>query len=471
MAITWRDVHAPSNTAVSNMFTAAQTSLDSGFNTLQNTLTKRLDEQQEGLKLAKESGTQDIRELLASYKTPEEFQAAQQSGALDRVLKDKGYMFDRGAVSDMQQALPGQLRDRVRGERQYADETLSLEQRPIVDQLLSAAARGDRKTVNTLADSYDLLNEGQTLMSAEDALQKNQQGIFAGNRDKRDGAQAGREATLFNQGQEEYKRNEMLREQAEVAERMVQQALAKGIPLEEARGQVFKGLVDSGIDGSVAEGALSKLGSNYDLLVNLTPEQQARVTAEQSAATTESQRELEKLELEKKRIMEENPVDGLFSWGDKDRVTVGEVLEQIEQKVPGTHTLPFGTDDVTEAKGSSLQPLINKQVDTFMKENAGVIKNMPGFEMGPILQEAFTRTGINSEFLSDDKNLDTSKLKDNMNKVFNEWVTYQKRLKPRRIAEDNYLARKAEIENKATARAAAARAAEASSNIRRIQRE
>lgn len=155
--ITWRNVEAPDLRGASSMLHLAGTSINSGFDKLNQVLQNEQATADANWKVQRDNNTQAFLNSINQYRTPEEYQAALASGALST---DKyGAQIDQAAARSALDGRLSVLQDRAVRANQHADQQKEYEARPIVDQLQAMS----------LSDDKDLRR------SAKEAL-----GIYAG---------------------------------------------------------------------------------------------------------------------------------------------------------------------------------------------------------------------------------------------------------------------------------------------------
>lgn len=155
--ITWRNVEAPDLRGAASMLNLAQSGFNSGFDQLNNVLKREQDTAEANWKVQRDNNTQAFLNSINQYRTPEEYQAALQSGALD--LSKYGAQIDQAVARSALDGRLSILQDRMVKANQFADMQQERDARPIVDRLTAMA----------LSDDKDLRR------SAKEAL-----GIYAG---------------------------------------------------------------------------------------------------------------------------------------------------------------------------------------------------------------------------------------------------------------------------------------------------
>ena len=129
---------------------AAQRSFDTAFSRLGDEITRRETTQAKNYDQGKINNTEAFLAQISQYRTPEELQAAQQSGVFDALSQRFGAQVDQAAVRQAQDLRPGVLQERVQRENQFNDTQLDRAQAPTRDAIMAAINRGDILTANTL---------------------------------------------------------------------------------------------------------------------------------------------------------------------------------------------------------------------------------------------------------------------------------------------------------------------------------
>lgn len=146
--ITWRNVEAPDLRGAASILNLAQSGFNSGFDQLNNVLKREQDTAEANWKTVRDNNTQAFLNSINQYRTPEEYQAALQSGALD--LSKYGAQIDQAAARSALDGRLATLQDRAVKAGQFEDQQKAREAKPIVDQL-SMMALSDDKDVRASA--------------------------------------------------------------------------------------------------------------------------------------------------------------------------------------------------------------------------------------------------------------------------------------------------------------------------------
>lgn len=163
--ITWRNVSGPSLADASRPLSAAQSTFNSAFNVLNRALGQR----QEAASYARDKtigdNTQTYLDQLAQYRTPEEMQAAQSSGAIASLLAGFGDQIDRGAVRGAADARLATLRDQTTKGNLFEDSQTERQWRPTAERLRTLASSGDADQIRAAREALSIY-AGQGLPNA-----------------------------------------------------------------------------------------------------------------------------------------------------------------------------------------------------------------------------------------------------------------------------------------------------------------
>lgn len=415
MAITWRNINSNSAAAASvagQLMNSAQQSFESGLEGLKNNLRAREERDASNWDVTKQNNTEAFLNKLNSYKTPEELAAAQASGELDVLRSQYGAQVDgnaiRGAESEMQQ----KLIERITAQNQYEDDTTTRAQSGDVDAIKSLIAQRNFDAAGTQLGQLELKNEAPLYQALQEAQR---QQVVEGQDDQRFGMEKGRYgADMLNSSLLSRQRQLQLDQAdkaaqveslvARVTETAGSEAEARTAFLDIARSQKLG--TSAIIDG------ISKVGSLYNSAVDLTQEEKANIEKVTASKKIELDRFMEDQKTNLDKIVKNSPVDKVFSFSDKNRMTEGQVFKQIADATPKNRDPIFGKDPLVKAK-SSLDSAVTKY------------KPPKGMELGPVLQEALLRTGtigIDGELLSWDADLDEVLFKKNLDEVMGQAI-------------------------------------------------
>lgn len=110
--ITWQNVNAPDNRLAAQLFESSQNSINSGLDRFTKIITDREKGAQVMADRARMATQEEYLNMVQSYKTPEELQAARMSGVLDQrlaALDPRNQAAVRGAVDARVTGLQGQV--------------------------------------------------------------------------------------------------------------------------------------------------------------------------------------------------------------------------------------------------------------------------------------------------------------------------------------------------------------------------
>lgn len=141
--ITWRNVDAPDLRGAASMLQLAGNGINSGFDKLNEVLKNEQATADANWKVQKDNNTQAFLNSINQYRTPEEYQAALSSGALD--MGKYGAQIDQAVARSALDGRLAVLQDRALKANQYADQIQAHDAQPIVDRLNTMALSDDKE--------------------------------------------------------------------------------------------------------------------------------------------------------------------------------------------------------------------------------------------------------------------------------------------------------------------------------------
>lgn len=403
MAITWRNVSSGNGAAVAgHLMGAAQDSFNSGIDTLKNTLTERRDAEKANWDVAKQNNTDAFLNKLNSYQTPEQLAAAQASGELDALRGQYGAQVDgaaiRGAEGDLQQ----KLIERIGAQNQYADDSLDRTQRGDVDAIKAMISKRDFTGADAALSNLELRNEAP-LYEAMQQGQRTQ--VEEGYQDRRfnmDEKKFGAEMSGIGLRNSAAQMQLTAQQEQQGMSGLVAQVL-QNYPTEQAGREALLQIArDRGVSGKALLAGVSELSGLYGAATGLTKEDQDALASRQSASQSNLERFIQDEKVALDKVIKNAPVEPVFSFSDKDRMTEGQAYEQIAKVIPKNR----------ESTVQTIQEKVGKLTDKY--------KVPAGMEIGPVIQEAFKRSGTTGEdgaWFSMDADIDTAVFEKNFNEV------------------------------------------------------
>ena len=175
--ITWRNIEAPDMRGVMQGMGIAQQGMNSGFDKLQNVFKTIEDTDKANWEQQKQNNTQAFMNELTKYRTPEELQAAQASGVLDRIRSAYGAQVDANAIRAAEENRIPLLQQRTKAANEYQDYTTDRTQAEDVDRINSLVAQGkhneataelERLQLRKEAPLYEALKNSQRQTTLDD---------------------------------------------------------------------------------------------------------------------------------------------------------------------------------------------------------------------------------------------------------------------------------------------------------------
>lgn len=206
MAITWRNIEG-GNQMVSMMgMRDAQRSMTDSFQGLQGVLKQYQGQEKANWDAGKEQNTQAFLDRLSQVRTPEELAALQASGQLDRERAQFGAQIDRSAVRNALDTREDFLRQQATNKMAYDNQARDFREADLIDNVLSAYARGDFDAGDKLREGQDFRNDAH-LSSQRTASQRGfSQEQRSVNADKRAEIAASQQTARFGWEADEQKR-------------------------------------------------------------------------------------------------------------------------------------------------------------------------------------------------------------------------------------------------------------------------
>lgn len=141
--ITWRNVDAPDLRGAASMLHLANTSFNSGFDKLNQVLQNEQATAESNWKVQRDNNTQAFLNSINQYRTPEEYQAALTSGALDP--SKFGAQIDQAAVRSALDGRLAILQDRAVKAINYGNTMTDAKEDPIKRAATLAILSGDKE--------------------------------------------------------------------------------------------------------------------------------------------------------------------------------------------------------------------------------------------------------------------------------------------------------------------------------------
>lgn len=181
--ITWRNVDVNPIGEISRAMMSSQTGINAGFDNFQKILERQQATDTANWNQEKTNKTNAYLNEVGSFKTPEEYQAALDSGRLHQMLTDGGAQIDQAAARQALGAQMGILQERMTKGQQFQDNQTDRAEAPIKDQIASLTAQGKFTEAKALLDQHTLRNEaalykGTAESERKDVLEKRADASF-----------------------------------------------------------------------------------------------------------------------------------------------------------------------------------------------------------------------------------------------------------------------------------------------------
>jgi hypothetical protein len=166
--ITWQNVNAPSNDAAMRGMESAGQNLTGGLDKFASILANREQVNQGVADRGRQASQEEYLNLVQSYKTPEELQAARMSGVLDQRLASLDPR-NQAAVRGAQEARITSLQTQATAGNTFATGQKTFADAPMIEQHNQLVANGDTVGAAALRAANTGVNWGNSAQDAWDA--------------------------------------------------------------------------------------------------------------------------------------------------------------------------------------------------------------------------------------------------------------------------------------------------------------
>ena len=183
--ITWRNVNSRSDAAGVALLNQAGNSFNKAFGALGEITDNIQGDRQAEYDFTVKDNTQQFKDALAKYRTPEEVQAAQQSGELDQLVSGFNGDVDRSVVNQLPGQTINKLREGILNKNQYDASQRELVEQPLFDKFKQEVLSGgdgqsildnnELKDESSLVDFRNKYNRSQVEQGRVDDKHKRQQ--------------------------------------------------------------------------------------------------------------------------------------------------------------------------------------------------------------------------------------------------------------------------------------------------------
>jgi len=434
MAITWRNIEG-GNQMVSMMgMRDAQRSMTDGFQGLQDVLKQYQGQEKANWDAGKEQNTQAALDRLSQVRTPEEMEALQASGQLRQELTQYGAQIDRSAVRNALDTRGDFLRQQATNRMTYDNTAQDHRDAPILNGFLAEARKidiGDPKQVEAQLNQMEQrlsqsglsergqANAAQGLVDIRKSLLGDHQTVEQiGNAKSRLGLEAARtnaQLAESSQRMQFAKTNQDYVLQERAASALASQALQGATDLATARDNYLQ--ISQDLPAELRDKGLGQLAQLYTKATGITPEQDEAI-----------QKELAPFDAEISLAKEYVSSKPVFAQAEQDKVTEGTAISEAVKRTPGDEKNTANT--------------IRRKVAEFRQKR----KLGDDVNLGAVVQESLRRVGTYDPWGPGEVSLDTGKLSDIMDEVYNDFVTYQGYQERLRTAESAKASKQRELQ-------------------------
>ena len=428
MAITWRNVDAPNFTGANLLLRDAGDRISTGFDGFRKVFDENTQSQQKALEQTKDYNTGQFLDRLAGYRDPAALEAAIQSGEINQLRQQFGGMINQDQVRNAVDERGSFLRKDATERMTFENTAQDHKDAPILNGLLAEARQidiGDPKQVEAQLNQLEqrlgqsgLSTRGQaTAAQGLVDIRKSLLGDYKTTQDvANDKTRTNTQVAEAGQRMKFAKDNQEYVLQERAASALASQALEGSPDLATARDNYLQLSKDLPVE--IRDKGLGQLGQLYTKATGITPEQEMYI-----------QKELAPFDADiaiAKEYVDSKPV---FAQAEQDKVTEGKAISEAVKRTPGDEKYTADT--------------IREKVAEFRKNR----KLGDDVNLGAVLQESLRRLGTYDPWGPGEVSLDTGKLSDIMDEVYNDFDSYQEYQEKLRIAESAKATKQKELQS------------------------
>lgn len=400
MPITWRNINGGSDGTAARLMESAGRSINTGFNAFSNLLQQARTTQDDNRATQVDNNTASFLDRLNQFQSPEALQAAQASGEIEQLRAGFGNLIDRDATRGAATNRLGTLRDQANSQYIFDQNRIEQEQAPVVENLRMAIASNDDATVASILEANPNL--------------KNRAGLVT------EFNQAERGRLDQSRSDAEYLRNENQRKGSELAQTKANELVSNAESAADGRAALnawFQSPEGNKTPPAERQRLLAGFDSQYTAATGLTTEQNERLNTVATSLDSQNQFELQRATAEVDRVIQDNPVDPVLSFEDKDRVTLGATRTWARDYVDD-YNLESNIDDAL----------------TFVKKEQNLTGKDSKVPWGNLMRMAIEEATENT--VMGNRDLDQSDINKSLSGVYDRWVRSTENKVKVREAED-----------------------------------
>lgn len=448
MPITWKNVDSRDDTVAASLMTSAQKSFNTGMQGFTGIIEDEQARVASNRAIVGDNNDVALQSLYAKYKTPEELQAAQQSGEIDAMKQSFGGNYNRKAALAMGDERRNVLftqqdADRVRQESKDARASAG------VLDTFQAALVGDNTGATVGTDILNIPENLATLQATNGLAAARQMALDDQNKDLAARTAISDEARTVRD-----------RESGEAAAKLLQDSYLLPGDFNENL-LAFQDQIASAVNSGViraedAAGLMEKHRSGAEALRSLGTQEKENVVREQSAVQGAYDREENSAITTRDNNLKAFPV---FDKYDPDAPIDGSIGESIEIAMERSLDPGDAGKDIrrvmenfmADPLGPLLQPKTNKQGNRLMQTGemgvpkeaqAGKQYNFTAADetmLPRLMALAMADQGYDDAWLGNDEDIDVAELGRALQEHWNAYVTNKTHLQERVRVNDAYL--------------------------------
>ena len=305
MPITWRNVESRGVGDAARLLEGSRDSLNAGVNQIGSVFDDRQALSEKRYDIGVENNTDAFLNELQKYRTSEELQAAQQSGAIDTLRAQFGQQIDEDAVRNAPVDRLNTLRSDEQASAAYDAFQLDETVRPLRSQAEELIAGGNINGFDAFLtpENRELFSEAGIL---DDLVQSRTDRFRA---DK------------------VYNRTERVASQRESSDALISSIASGATNEDQAMAQYDEWAFRKSIDGEVAEKGREQLRTQFNQINQLSTLDKEDYAIVETNANLERDSLIATAETAWAEIQRQNPVNETYAFTDKDKVTFGDIVK------------------------------------------------------------------------------------------------------------------------------------------------
>lgn len=226
--ITWRNVGGGGDQGSGALLNSGGGLVMQGLRSLQNLAVDQQRLNVQNQQAIRTNNTQDYLDKVAAVQDAGQLADPAVQAELEATRLGYGNLIDRAATRGAADAQLAQLQRQEVAANQFSDMETERAQRPLQEQLFTAARSGDRDTVKQLLDSNTFLNEGKLAADVDGVFDAGTRRLYAAEDQARQGRQEVRNEQQFRESMAAAGENRTIRRE-QIADMRNERAMKRGV--------------------------------------------------------------------------------------------------------------------------------------------------------------------------------------------------------------------------------------------------